>query len=69
MEWKEGNSEDLLFEDGAFDVVLSSFGHMFAARSELANGKLLSIRKIHVLFFYYLSSIKTSSISIAMGNS
>ena len=30
IEWKEGNVQDLPFEDETFDVVLSSFGHMFA---------------------------------------
>jgi ubiquinone/menaquinone biosynthesis C-methylase UbiE len=30
IKWVEGDTEDLPFEDVSFDVVLSSFGHMFA---------------------------------------
>jgi SAM-dependent methyltransferase len=32
VEWVEGDAEELPFEDGAFDRVLSTFGHMFAPR-------------------------------------
>jgi SAM-dependent methyltransferase len=32
IEWVEGDAEELPFEDGAFDRVLSTFGHMFAPR-------------------------------------
>ncbi|MCL4852697.1 MAG: methyltransferase domain-containing protein [Bryobacteraceae bacterium] len=32
MEWREGDAENLPFEDGSFDRVLSTFGHMFAPR-------------------------------------
>lgn len=32
VEWVEGDAEDLPFEDGAFDRVVSTFGHMFAPR-------------------------------------
>jgi ubiquinone/menaquinone biosynthesis C-methylase UbiE len=32
IEWVEGDAEALPFEDGAFDRVLSTFGHMFAPR-------------------------------------
>jgi ubiquinone/menaquinone biosynthesis C-methylase UbiE len=28
IEWKEGDAEDLPFEDESFDIVLSTFGHM-----------------------------------------
>jgi SAM-dependent methyltransferase len=30
IEWREGNAESLPFEDESFDIVLSTFGHMFA---------------------------------------
>ena len=30
IEWREANVESMPFEDKVFDVVLSSFGHMFA---------------------------------------
>jgi SAM-dependent methyltransferase len=30
IDWREGDAEDLPFEDGRFDRVLSTFGHMFA---------------------------------------
>ncbi len=32
--WVEGNVEELPFEDGAFDRVFSTFGHMFAPRHQ-----------------------------------
>ena len=32
IEWQEGDAENLPFEDGSFDRVLSTFGHMFAPR-------------------------------------
>jgi ubiquinone/menaquinone biosynthesis C-methylase UbiE len=34
IEWVEGDAEQLPFEDGRFDRVLSTFGHMFAPRHE-----------------------------------
>jgi SAM-dependent methyltransferase len=32
IDWVEGDAQDLPFEDGSFDRVLSTFGHMFAPR-------------------------------------
>jgi SAM-dependent methyltransferase len=32
IEWVEGDAEELPFEDGRFDRVFSTFGHMFAPR-------------------------------------
>ena len=32
VEWVEGDAEQLPFEDGTFDRVFSTFGHMFAPR-------------------------------------
>jgi len=38
IEWVEGDAEALPFEDGGFDRVVSTFGHMFAPRhGETAN--------------------------------
>jgi SAM-dependent methyltransferase len=34
IEWVEGDAENLPFEDGSFDRVLSTFGHMFAPRHQ-----------------------------------
>jgi ubiquinone/menaquinone biosynthesis C-methylase UbiE len=34
IEWREGDAEHVPFEDGTFDRVLSTFGHMFAPRHE-----------------------------------
>ena len=45
IEWKEGNVEDLPFEDESFDVVLSSFGHMFAPHPEVAIKEMLRVTK------------------------
>lgn len=43
IEWREGDAEALPFGDGEFDVVLSSFGHMFAPRPEAAIGEMLRV--------------------------
>ncbi len=43
VEWHEGDAEDLPFEDAAFDVVLSQFGHMFAPRPEVAIAEMLRV--------------------------
>ena len=34
IEWREGDAEALPFDDGHFDRVLSTFGHMFAPRHQ-----------------------------------
>jgi ubiquinone/menaquinone biosynthesis C-methylase UbiE len=34
LQWVEGDAEQLPFEDGSFDRVLSTFGHMFAPRHQ-----------------------------------
>jgi ubiquinone/menaquinone biosynthesis C-methylase UbiE len=34
VEWVEGDAESLPFDDGSFDRVLSTFGHMFAPRHQ-----------------------------------
>lgn len=45
IEWKDGDVEDIPFGDGFFDVVLSSFGHMFAPHPELAIKEMLRVTK------------------------
>jgi SAM-dependent methyltransferase len=45
IEWKEGNAENLPFGDESFDVVLSSFGHMFAQNPEVAIREMLRVLK------------------------
>jgi SAM-dependent methyltransferase len=40
LEWVEADAEDLPFEDGSFDVVVSTFGHMFAPRHEIAAAEI-----------------------------
>lgn len=45
VEWHVGDVEELPFEKGAFDVVLSQFGHMFAPRPEVAVGEMLRVLK------------------------
>src|SRR2546426_7982669 len=32
IDWREGDAEQLPFDDGSFDVVLSQYGHIFAPR-------------------------------------
>jgi SAM-dependent methyltransferase len=45
IDWREGDAENLPFDSGAFDVVLSQFGHMFAPRPELATAQMLRVLK------------------------
>lgn len=45
VDWHEGDVEQLPFADGAFDVVLSQFGHMFAPRPEVAVREMLRVLK------------------------
>jgi SAM-dependent methyltransferase len=45
IEWKEGDAQNLPFEDESFDVVLSTFGHMFATQPELAAKELVRVTK------------------------
>lgn len=45
VEWHEGDVEGLPFGDGAFDVVLSQFGHIFAPRAGLALNEMLRVLK------------------------
>src|SRR5437879_11802782 len=43
--WHEGDVESLPFGDGAFDVVLSQFGHMVHPRPEIATREMLRVLK------------------------
>ncbi|HEX6987790.1 MAG TPA: class I SAM-dependent methyltransferase, partial [Planctomycetaceae bacterium] len=43
VEWLEGDAEALPFDDGSFDVVLSTFGVMFAPRHEVAAAELARV--------------------------
>lgn len=45
IEWKEANVENIPFEEGVFDVVLSSLGHMFAPHPQVAINKMLRVTK------------------------
>jgi ubiquinone/menaquinone biosynthesis C-methylase UbiE len=45
IEFLEGDVEALPFADGAFDLVLSQFGHMFAPRPEVAITEMLRVLK------------------------
>src|SRR5437762_4580495 len=45
IEWREGDAENLPFDDGAFDVVVSQFGHIFAPRPEVAVAQMLRVLK------------------------
>ncbi len=45
VDWHEGDVENLPFADGAFDFVLSEFGHIFAPRPEVAIGEMLRVLK------------------------
>jgi ubiquinone/menaquinone biosynthesis C-methylase UbiE len=45
VEWVEGDAENLPFEDASFDVVLSSFGVMFAPDHQKAADEMLRVCK------------------------
>ena len=45
IDWHEGDVEALPFDAGAFDVVVSQFGHMFAPRPAVAVGEMLRVLK------------------------
>jgi SAM-dependent methyltransferase len=45
IDWHEGDVEQLPFDDGAFDVVLSQFGHIFAPRPDVAIREMLRVLK------------------------
>jgi len=45
IDWHEGDAEQLPFDDGAFDVVVSQFGHIFAPRPEVVVGEMLRVLK------------------------
>lgn len=42
IDWREGDTQALPFEDESFDVVLSTFGHMFAIDPDLTTKELMS---------------------------
>jgi SAM-dependent methyltransferase len=41
--WREGDAETLPFEDAAFDVVLSQFGHIFAPRPDVVTREMVRV--------------------------
>lgn len=43
IEWREGDAEALPFDDAAFDIVLSSFGAMFAPGHQVAADELVRV--------------------------
>ena len=43
LDWVEGDAEELPFADSSFDVVLSTFGCMFAPRHALAAAELVRV--------------------------
>lgn len=43
VEWVEADAEQLPFEDGRFDRVFSTFGHMFAPRHSVAAAELARV--------------------------
>ena len=45
IEWVEGDAEELPYEDGSFDKVLSTFGTMFAPRHEQAAAELVRVTR------------------------
>ncbi len=43
VDWREGDAEDLPYGGESFDVVMSTFGCMFAPRHEIAAGELVRV--------------------------
>jgi SAM-dependent methyltransferase len=45
IDWHEGDAEALPFDAGAFDAVVSQYGHMFAPRPDVAVAEMLRVLK------------------------
>lgn len=45
IEWVEADAENLPFEDGSFDVVMSAIGVMFAPHHQAAADELVRVRR------------------------
>lgn len=45
IDWREGDAENLPFEDNSFDVVLSSVGHMFTPRPDVVTKEIVRVTK------------------------
>jgi SAM-dependent methyltransferase len=45
IQWREGDAEAMPYDDAAFDVVMSSFGHMFTPDPASAASELLRVTK------------------------
>ena len=45
IDWREGDAEQLPFENGRFDRVLSTFGHMFAPRHQRTADEMARVCK------------------------
>ena len=45
IDWRQGDAEALPYDDGAFDAVVSQFGHMFAPRPAVAIAEMLRVLK------------------------
>jgi SAM-dependent methyltransferase len=45
IDWREGNAESLPFEDESFDIVLSTFGHMFALNQKTTANEIQRVLK------------------------
>jgi SAM-dependent methyltransferase len=45
IDFREGDAEALPYPDGAFDIVVSQFGHMFAPRPDVVVGEMLRVLK------------------------
>lgn len=43
IDWVEGDAENLPFEDGSFDRVTSTFGHMFAPRHQRVADEMIRV--------------------------
>ncbi|MDF0680688.1 MAG: class I SAM-dependent methyltransferase [Candidatus Nitrosocosmicus sp.] len=70
IEWKEGDVENLPFEDESFDVVLSTFGHIFAPNQELAGKEMIRVLKKggHLGFTSWPSELAVGKLSDVVSN-
>jgi SAM-dependent methyltransferase len=61
VEWHEADAQDLPFDDGAFDQVLSAFGAMFAPDPRRATAEMLRVGEIVAMTTWVMEGIQRAA--------